>query len=485
MDNDIFQALSRDLLKRGAKLDRLKRELERGAFDINHADARNFSLLHIAVKADNAEGVAILLASPTIDTSLRNSEGHTALMSAVIFVKLNALESLLSSGKMELDETDDEFNSIKDLVKMSKCGKDTKNKMLMMLQKQRSTADDDDVSGRHVIIVVNSKYTLESRWQELEGGPDLDGRLLVNIFEALHYTVHEINDTEDVLMSARKVMDSLDRSTIKLLHFIYTGHGGVQADIPVDQGGGIISGEVFIGITGKKTPVIHVVREVAGVGAENCRKDTKFLFFYDMCRAAVTKGFAKVRDMNFDYTEQLQQAGLGQRICQINAAQLGVEAVADNSLIQRMAQVLADTNRDCLPLKELRTFNNTKLKQQVDVKWPTMLSPDFDFHEMTFPMGGQVKEHGQVMKRDEEVKKMQAKMQLEVKEKEREKETSLQNEKKAEATNYKKGESMSQETKSDGRWQMEEGRWHKAEGEGGDATGGTNTLYYLHLTPGK
>ena len=107
----------------------------------------------------------------------------------------------------------------------------------------------------------------------------------------------------------------------------------------MDRSGGVTSGEVFIGITGKKTPVIHVVREVAGVGAENCRSDTKFLFFYDMCRAAVTKGFDKVRDLNFDFTKQLQEDGLDQRICQINAAQLGMKAVADGSLIQRVDQV--------------------------------------------------------------------------------------------------------------------------------------------------
>lgn len=218
---EIFQTLSQDLLKRGANLYRLKREVERGEFNINQFNAKKFTLLHIAVKADNAEAVAILLTSSTIDTSLRNSEGHTALMSAVVYYKLNALESLLSSNQMDPDERDDE--SIEDLAKKAKCGKDTQNTMLMMLQKQRSTTDEDDMSGRHVVIVTNSLYTQESGWDELKDGAALDGALLVKIFKALHYTIHEIKDTEDVLMSVREVMDNLDRSTIKLLHFIYTG----------------------------------------------------------------------------------------------------------------------------------------------------------------------------------------------------------------------------------------------------------------------
>lgn len=93
-----------------------------------------------------------------------------------------------------------------------------------LMQQQGSAIHEADQSGRHVVIVTNSLYTPESTWEELKDGPALDGELLVKIFKALHYTVHEIKDTEDVLISVREVMDSLDRSTIKLMHFIYTGN---------------------------------------------------------------------------------------------------------------------------------------------------------------------------------------------------------------------------------------------------------------------
>ena len=43
------------------------------------------------------------------------------------------------------------------------------------------------------------------------------------MMKTLHYQVHVINDVDDVLKAVRDKMAEVDRSSIKLLHFIYCG----------------------------------------------------------------------------------------------------------------------------------------------------------------------------------------------------------------------------------------------------------------------
>ena len=155
----------------------------------------------------------------------------------------------------------------------------------------------------------------------------------------------------------------------------------------------IVFGEVFIGVDGRLVPVIQVVHEVTGVDKDDCRDDTKYNFLFDMCRNKLTRGDKILKDRNFAYATQLQQDGLAQRICQINSAQLGFKATDSDSLVQRLAKVLETQNKTCWPMKRFGMFNSEKQEQLVDIKFPSLVSDQFDFHDMTFPMGGHCKEN--------------------------------------------------------------------------------------------
>ena len=121
---------------------------------------------------------------------------------------------------------------------------------------------------------------------------------------------------------------------------------------------GVVStewGEMFIGTTGKQTSVMNVIREVTGsTGAEveGSREDTLFTFLFDMCRTE-TKGptIAKIKDKNFAIKQELESMGLSKRVCQIYAAQAGVAARADGSLVQRIGHFLKENNLSSVPLR--------------------------------------------------------------------------------------------------------------------------------------
>ena len=137
--------------------------------------------------------------------------------------------------------------------------------------------------------------------------------------------------------------------------FIISGHGGVKSEVEVQSSKDVFStdwGEVFIGTTGRKTLVMDVVREVTGMKAEDCRDDTLYTFLFDMCRTQ-TKGAAvsRIKDKNFEIKVELERMGLSKRVCQIFAAQAGVEAKAEGSLVQRIGQFLKDRNLASIPLK--------------------------------------------------------------------------------------------------------------------------------------
>ena len=122
-------------------------------------------------------------------------------------------------------------------------------------------------------------------------------------------------------------------------------------------------GEMFIGTTGKQTSVTNVIREVTGAtlaDTEGCRDDTLFTFLFDMCRTQ-TKGavISKIKDKNWAIKQELERMGLSKRVCQIFAAQAGVAARADGSLVQRIGHFLKENNLTSVPLRFVLEHQST------------------------------------------------------------------------------------------------------------------------------
>ena len=216
-----FKELAHIIVRNG-DLSRLTSEAEKGDFDINHQDENGFTLLHVATKRDNKEAILALLRCPSINPSLKNKHGHTPLFESVMYVKTKALEALLTSERLDLEEVDNEYRSIDDYVTEAKTGEDTKNYMRGLIRRRRQTGTGSDKSGRHAIVIANANYDAQSGWEALEG-PMKDRDLLQSMFEDNHYKVHPITNSENVLASVRDVMNKLDRSTLRLMHLAYTG----------------------------------------------------------------------------------------------------------------------------------------------------------------------------------------------------------------------------------------------------------------------
>ena len=209
-------------LIRNGDLARLASETKKGDFDINHQDENGYTLLHVATKRNNQEAILVLLQCHDIDPNVKNKNGNTPLFEAVKYVKAKALEALLTSERLDLEEEDSEYKTIDDYVTEVRVGEDTKNYMRNMIRRRRNAEDGADTSGRHAIVIANSNYSPESKWEPLDG-PLTDRDLLLQMFKENHYIVHEVIDTEDVLVSVREVMEKLDRSTLKLVHLAYSG----------------------------------------------------------------------------------------------------------------------------------------------------------------------------------------------------------------------------------------------------------------------
>jgi hypothetical protein len=178
------------------------------------------------------------------------------------------------------------------------------------------------------------------------------------------------------------------------------GHGAVIKEEEVterekERGKSLISGEVFIGVGGKKTSVIQVIRLICDVNNEDTRDDTLFNFMMDMCRKVTDKGAPKAMftNRNLEFKEEFAQLGLLERVCRIYAVQPGVAAPADGSLVQRIGRWLQDHGRASIPLRQLRVFNKAG-GLKLEIEWPTTPHPDYDFHDMHFPMGGELEEEG-------------------------------------------------------------------------------------------
>ena len=139
-----------------------------------------------------------------------------------------------------------------------------------------------------------------------------------------------------------------------------SGHGGIKSEVEVKASRSVVStdwGEMFIGTTGKQSSVMNVIRVVTGAEAEGCRDDTLYTFLFDMCRTQ-TKGatISKIKDKNFAIKMDFERMGLSKRVCQIYAAQAGVAAKADGSLVQRIGHFLRENNLTSIPLRYM-TFH--------------------------------------------------------------------------------------------------------------------------------
>lgn len=360
------------MIKRG-DMDSFRAQVERSDFDVNTQDHNDLTVLHVATKMDNPEAVGILLQIKSIDANLKNNKGYNPLMESCVNARIKALQVLLNHDKVDIDELDSSYNTIEDLVDQSKFGAASKSKMKETIHKRRAKNESADDSERQAIVIINSGYVpntdpTEVQWDPLEG-PIKDGKLLKKMFEDNHYKVHEILDTEDVLKSVKEVMATIDRSTLKMMHVVYSGephfgkspstfpsgHGGVMNDVEVAGQGGVIFGEVLVGISGKKAFVVHLVRLVTDSRTDNPEDVAIYNFMFDMCRTETKEGKLVVKNRNFDFDVELQRKGLSMRVCQIFAAQIGVVASGDDSLVQRMAEYLKEHGIKSMLIRDIRS----------------------------------------------------------------------------------------------------------------------------------
>ena len=209
------------MIKRG-DMDSFRAQVERSDFDVNTQDHNDLTVLHVATKMDNPEAVGILLQIKSIDANLKNNKGYNPLMESCVNARIKALQVLLNHDKVDIDDLDSSYNTIEDLVDLSKVGLATKTMMKRKIEKRRKGNECADVSGRHAIVITNSAYSQDSTWDRLDG-PIKDRQLLKKMFEANHYKVHEVTDTEDVQRSVEEVMKNIDRSTLKMMHVFYSG----------------------------------------------------------------------------------------------------------------------------------------------------------------------------------------------------------------------------------------------------------------------
>ena len=132
----------------GSDLKRLELDVAKGGFDINYQDKKGYTLLHVATKRNNPEAIHTILQSSGVNPNLKNTHGRTALLESVNPVKMKALEALLKSDKVDLDEPDDEHDSIDDYVAKAPVSEATKNGMRSLIEKRRSRAQGVGTSGK-------------------------------------------------------------------------------------------------------------------------------------------------------------------------------------------------------------------------------------------------------------------------------------------------------------------------------------------------
>ena len=136
-----------DIISRpGSDLQRL--ELELAGFDINYQDTLGYTLLHVATKRNNPGAILAILQCSSVNPNLKNTHGRTALLESVKQVKMKSFEALLTSEKVDLDEPDNEHDSIDDYVTGVPVSEATKNGMRSLVEKRRSRVQGIDTSGK-------------------------------------------------------------------------------------------------------------------------------------------------------------------------------------------------------------------------------------------------------------------------------------------------------------------------------------------------
>ena len=204
-------------------LEKLKEAVFSDDFDVNFQDENGFSLLHVAAQADNPAAIRILLSKDVTNPNLKLANGNTPLMLSCSEGNIQAFEALLESKEVDLSARNKEYRNVENLVKDAKgVGDDTKNKMRMLIENHKSRGQEAKTDGRHAVLVTNVNYKKTSDWGVLEGCAK-DRDYLKRMFTANHYTVHEINDAEDLVSSLYTTFDKIERSSVKLMHFAYAG----------------------------------------------------------------------------------------------------------------------------------------------------------------------------------------------------------------------------------------------------------------------
>ena len=143
-----FKELVDVISRPGSDLKRLELELAKGDFDVNYQDKKGYTLLHVATKRNNPEAILTILQCSKVNPNLKNTHGRTALLESVKQVKMKALEALLKSEKVDLDEPDDEHDSIDDYVTGAPVSEATKNGLRSLVEKRRSRVQGIDTSGK-------------------------------------------------------------------------------------------------------------------------------------------------------------------------------------------------------------------------------------------------------------------------------------------------------------------------------------------------
>ena len=143
-----FKELVDVISRPGSDLKRLELELAKGDFDVNYQDKKGYTLLHVATKRNNPEAILTILQCSKVNPNLKNTHGRTALLESVKQVKMKALEALLKSEKVDLDEPDNEHDSLDDYVTGAPVSEATKNGLRSLVEKRRSRVQGIDTSGK-------------------------------------------------------------------------------------------------------------------------------------------------------------------------------------------------------------------------------------------------------------------------------------------------------------------------------------------------
>ena len=137
--------------------------------------------------------------------------------------KAKALGALLEDQRVDADECDEEDRMLEEIIKTSRniTTDFERNKTLSILEKFRIRQRQPSEGGKVAIIIGNSIY--KNGMSHLEGAKrDLDE--VSAIMEKVHYKVHKVENSEDILTDIETVMEGVPDSSITHLHLHYTGN---------------------------------------------------------------------------------------------------------------------------------------------------------------------------------------------------------------------------------------------------------------------